>query len=126
MRGEVAQFFSGSGVEETFDPPRVCLINICEGRLFREELSDKAIGIFIGTPFPGVVGVSEIYLSVCFSCDHFMSREFSSIIIRDRMSFLSWYFFQSNGCFFCDRFCSCECNVINEGVATFSINVRNQ
>ncbi len=35
-------------------------IHICEGGFLGEELSQESIGVFVGTTFPGTIGVGKV------------------------------------------------------------------
>lgn len=51
-----------------------------EGLFFRDVLSDEAVGIFVQSTLPRVVGVSEVHLKAQSACDVLVVGEFCTVV----------------------------------------------
>lgn len=71
-----------------------------KGRLFRKELPEQAIAVFIRATFPRVIRMSKIYFYAGSLLGHFMLRKSNSVVISDGQFFLPGNFFKSPNRFY--------------------------
>lgn len=57
-----------------------------EAHLFREELTDEAVHVFVGAAFPGGIGMSEVEVGAERLGNPFMLSELLAVIGRQRMN----------------------------------------
>lgn len=76
---------SGSGVQSGSNGVAVGLSDGGHGYLFGNVLADQAVEIFVGSPFPRMVGSSEVALQREVSLYLCVTMEFSTVVKGDRL-----------------------------------------
>jgi len=76
--------FSGSGIEPFLDPEDVLVRDGIEVGAFRQETSDKAIGVFDSAFLPRAVWVAKERLKRKGLIEEKMKSIFSTIVISER------------------------------------------
>ena len=85
LRRKVAQCFSRTIVEESFDSFDVFICDLLEACFLGEILADEAIGVFDGSSFPAGIGTSEKDLGVELSTGFTKGSELKSVVIGLRI-----------------------------------------
>jgi hypothetical protein len=77
------QTFSWPGVEAMLDPHDLVCCDLGERHFFREVLPDQAIGVFVESAFPTVIGFGKVALAAEFCSDSLVASELLAIVKRD-------------------------------------------
>jgi len=80
MWGFVSEAFSGSVVQPVLGQCDFFVSDLFELAVFWKELAQQAVEIFVGTAFPGGVGMRKVVTQFQFHRDPFMLRKFLSIV----------------------------------------------
>lgn len=92
VRSEEAEAATGAVVEFGRDGGALTLGEGGEVSAFGEVLSEKSVGVFVGTAFPGVVRSGEVEFGVEVSLERFVQVELRAVIrgdSSDRMRFVA-------------------------------------
>ena len=84
LGGSEAQAFSGSLIELLCDGVALVLREVCHALSFGDVLSYQAVGVFVGSAFPGVIRSGEVEAGAGFLFDGRVAMELSSVIGCDR------------------------------------------
>lgn len=69
---------------------QLLVCNRTETHLLWEELSEESIGIFIGSFFPRMVGMSKVHSHLGSPFNTSVESEFSSVVVGNGLSFVLW------------------------------------
>ena len=77
------------------DPSYLLVGNDTKVRFLREESSNKSVEVFVRSPFPGMVGVSEETTDVEFLFKFLVSEILASTITSEGFSYVFWQYAES-------------------------------
>ena len=80
MRGFVAQALSWSVIEAVLCQCDLLVRDLFEPAMFRKELAEQAIEIFVGAALPGGIWMCKVVAQLQFCRDPLMLRKFLAII----------------------------------------------